>query len=132
MNLKFVILALIVGFSIGVSVDFSTTQIAQDLSASFDVVNYDYISRVGCSSNSMGTTFHCGDILYKAEVDAVDNLTIGSIYVYQFGNITVVHRLVQCVDEDCNLTVFKGDNNYKAEFVNRSDILYKVVRVEYR
>ena len=91
----------------------------------------DWVSEVGCSSNSMGLTMRCGDTLFMNKVQSDEKLYIGRVYVYEKINKTIVHRLVACIDVDCNLTLFKGDNNPVAEFVNKSNITYQVVKVAY-
>jgi hypothetical protein len=87
--------------------------------------------RVGCNSSSMGLTLRCGDILDIERYDGGE-LEIGRIYTYQDGNESIVHRIVACQDKNCNLVIFKGDNNQIAEFVNKTQITGKVLGVEYR
>lgn len=97
-----------------------------------NVLNTDHVSRIGCDSDSMGLTLNCGDKVYSREVKNDESLLKGHIYIYEKGNQSIVHRLVACIDQDCNQTVFKGDNNQVAEFVNRSQIKKKVLQVEYK
>jgi len=79
--------------------------------------------KVSCGSDSMGLTFGCGDLLYYRDVKKNEELMPGDIYIYRKDNDTkVVHRLIECVDIDCNLTVFKGDNNAVGELVERKDV----------
>lgn len=101
-----------------------------------DVLDVDKIDKVGCESNSMGMTLNCDDVVYGEYLEEGKPLDVGGIYVYEkkdFNNETykVVHRLIKCVDYDCNMTVFKGDANVVGEFVKKEDIIYKVVRVTY-
>lgn len=94
------------------------------------VNSVDVETQVGCKSNSMGLTIKCGDKIYGEYIEKDEVLVPGDIYVYdksENGTAQVVHRLVLCLDDDCNSTVFKGDNNVVAEVVNRSDILYRVI-----
>ncbi len=120
--------SIVVGFSLAMSLKgfFSI-----DLSSG-GVAYTEKVLKVGCDSNSMGLTINCDDKLYVDAVKSDEELFLGTIYGFRFDNKTFVHRLVQCVDIDCNLTVFKGDNNLVAEFVNRSDIVYRVETVRYR
>lgn len=102
----------------------------------FYLGNYEYQSSISCKSDSMGLTIDCKDTAFGNKVEKDDKLYPGYIYVYKSTNETdtrhIIHRLVYCLDEDCNQTVFKGDNNPVAEIVNRSDILYSVDVVMYR
>jgi len=86
---------------------------------------------VACSSNSMGQVIDCDDLVY---IEPVGKLKLGDIYVYynEDKNSNVTHRLVYCLDKDCNQTIFKGDNNKVAELVNKSQILGRVKEVKYR
>ena len=89
--------------------------------------NYDVSSTVGCSSDSMGLSLGCGDVLYGSKVNSSSILFPGQIYIYRKNSTnTVVHRLVLCLDVGCERAIFKGDNNELAELVNRSDVLYTV------
>ena len=98
-----------------------------------ELTKYDGVIKVQCGSDSMGLTFGCGDLLYYRDVKKNEELVPGDIYIYRKddGNKTV-HRLVECVDIDCNLTVFKGDNNAVGELVNRSNVIQKIESVRYR
>lgn len=123
-----IVISLIIGFSIAlllkgvVMIDFNNIELS----------TFDKYLTMGCnSSDSMGLVINCNDRLYLTNVSRYPNLQIGSIYIYRSGNITIVHRLVKCVDKDCNVTIFKGDNNPVAEFINKSQILYKVEMVYY-
>lgn len=94
--------------------------------------NYDYGSGVGCGTDSMGLTLNCNDILYEQNVYNNTKLIPGSIYTYMTDkNASIVHRMIMCLDENCNITVFKGDNNEVGEIVPRQWINGKVVMVEY-
>ena len=86
---------------------------------------------VGCNSSSMGLTLRCGDILDVKKYEG-EELEIGRIYTYQDGNESIVHRIVACQDKNCNIVIFKGDNNQKAEFVNKTQITGKVLGVKYK
>jgi len=130
----------VVGLVLGMSIILSLTIISLDITPQKVLGldygkssgNYDRISEVGCDSDSMGLTMDCGDQVYLKYITVSDRLRPGSIYVYEDGNTSVVHRLVICVDTDCNMTVFKGDNNYIAELVDRRNITGIVTRVEYK
>lgn len=88
--------------------------------------------KVGCGSDSMGLTLDCEDTLYYELVMKDEPLEMGQIYIYRkYDNNTIVHRLVGCIDIDCNMTIFKGDNNKIIEKIDRKNIIYKVVGVEY-
>jgi hypothetical protein len=91
----------------------------------------DHVSQVGCNSNSMGLTLPCNTVLYSDVVHPNESLRPGRIYIYQGKNQTIVHRLVFCLDLDCNVSIFKGDNNRIGEEVNRSQVLYRVDKAEY-
>lgn len=95
------------------------------------LAKYDYHNSVSCESDSMGLTLDCNDEAYGNIVQKRDRLIVGDIYVYRRENTSIIHRLVRCLDKDCNVSVFKGDNNKVAEFVNRSQIRYHIVRVNY-
>ena len=89
--------------------------------------------RVQCGSDSMGLTFRCGDLLYYTDVKKDEELVPGNIYIYRKEDGgKVVHRLIECVDVDCELTVFKGDNNAVGELVERNNVLQKIESVRYR
>ena len=89
--------------------------------------------RVQCGSDSMGLTFGCGDLLYYTDVKKDEELVPGNIYIYRKEDGgKVVHRLIECVDVDCELTVFKGDNNAVGELVERNNVLQKIESVRYR
>jgi len=103
-----------------------------DVHGEIDYYAYDRVSKVSCKSNSMGLTMNCGDAVYETKVKDNDKLIPGDIYIYKKLNYTVVHRLVYCLDENCSKAVFKGDNNEKGELINRSQVIFKVEKVEYR
>jgi hypothetical protein len=94
-------------------------------------INYDRVSTVDCESNSMGLTINCDDQAYIQHIDTDSVFELGGIYIYTKGNKTIIHRLVYCIDVDCNQTIFKGDNNAYGEEVNRSQIIGKVIKVAY-
>jgi len=98
-----------------------------------DFAKMDGSIRVKCGSDSMGLTFGCGDLLYYRDIKKNEKLTPGDIYIYRKDNDTkVVHRLIECVDIDCNLTVFKGDNCAVGELVERNQVIQKIESVRYR
>jgi len=98
-----------------------------------ELTKYDGVIKVQCGSDSMGLTFGCDDLLYYRDVKKNEELVLGDIYIYikEDGGKTV-HRLIECVDIDCNLTVFKGDNNAVGELVNKSNVIRKIEGVRYR
>jgi hypothetical protein len=96
-----------------------------------DVTDYDYVSRIDCDSNSMGLTINCDDIAYISLLKEGETLYPGYLYSYKKKNYNVLHRLVYCLDSDCNMSIFKGDNNAVGEKVNRSMINGRVVSVKY-
>jgi hypothetical protein len=107
----------------GVTIDFERVTLQK----------YDSISRVGCKSDSMGLSLDCNDRLYMRNLKKNHTFTVGDIYIYQDEDSVVVHRLVKCLDDGCNKLIFKGDNNHVADpIINRSDVVSKVVQVEYR
>lgn len=87
--------------------------------------------RVGCGSDSMGLTLSCNDTLEVERFNKEKKPLLGRIYIFNRTNGTTVHRLIGCVDQDCNLTIFKGDNNYIGELIRKEDILWKVKGVFY-
>ncbi len=88
---------------------------------------------ISCDSQSMGITFNCKDNLFSDFINDDSVLVEGDIYVYQIDERIIVHRLVKCLDDNCNRSVFKGDANYAADkIVERSQIISKVYGVEYR
>lgn len=110
----------------------STERVMIDVTTG-DVALYDTIGNVGCKTNSMGLTLDCGDILYQQKVLDTDVLQLGAIYTFNKGNMSVVHRLVACNDDNCSIATFKGDNNKYADvLIPRANITAKVVMVEYR
>ena len=98
-----------------------------------ELAKMDGSTKVKCGSDSMGLTFGCSDILYYRDVGKNEELIPGDIYIYRKDDGgKVVHRLIECVDIDCNLTVFKGDNNAVGELIERKDVLQKVESVRYK
>ena len=86
---------------------------------------------ITCESNSMGLLMPCNSkasvIPYKNEL-----LHLGRIYVYEVNSTYfIIHRLVGCVDKDCNRTIFKGDNNLISELINKSQIKYIVTAINF-
>ena len=85
---------------------------------------------ISCGSNSMGLVLNCKDTVYLKEEK---RLREGELYVYEKGNITVVHRLIKDCTRGCFGLIFKGDNNLKPDkIVNKSQILGRIVRVDYK
>lgn len=89
------------------------------------IVKGETIFRMSCDSNSMGLTLNCNDQVIAKKFN--ENLKLGEIYVYKGeNNSNVVHRLVYCIDPNCNETVFKGDNNLYGEKVLKENITHWV------
>lgn len=85
-----------------------------------------------CASDSMGFGMRCQDTVEVQDFNSTLTKPVpGEIYIYkkENGNGTTIHRLVLCLDTDCNFTVFKGDNNRVAELVNRSAIIKKATGI---
>jgi len=98
-----------------------------------ELAKMDGSMRVQCGTGSMGLTFGCDDLIYYRDIEKNEQFIPGDIYIYKKDDDSkVVHRLIECVDIDCNITVFKGDNNAVGEFVNKSQIIRKVESVRYR
>ena len=90
--------------------------------------SYDAYGTISNETDSMGLTIDPHDkMYYSKEFDVLP----GRIYVYNKSDNWIVHRLVYCLDDDCNQSVFKGDNNYIGELVNKSNIIYKVEGISY-
>ena len=97
-------------------------------------LQYDSVSFIKCSSDSMGLGLDCNDLVYMETVTNETELLEGQIYSYynyDF-NVSVAHRLALCLDVDCNVSVFRGDNNAVGELVNRSQIQHKINMVVYK
>jgi len=87
--------------------------------------------KTSCATDSMGLVIDCKN---KVDVEPYRNETLkeGNIYIYKSGkNSSTIHRLVYCLDSSCNWSIFKGDNNYKGEMIQKSQILYKVKGIIY-
>jgi len=97
-------------------------------------MNYDDMGYMNCKSNSMGVGLDCNDVAYLEIVLNDTQLIEGEIYTYYdpVNNESVAHRLALCLDDDCNQTVFRGDNNKQGELVNRSQIEHRIMMVLYR
>lgn len=89
------------------------------------------VTKMSCDSDSMGLMFNCGDRIIKRKLNETEKPIIGKVYTYAKGKQSIIHRLVLCIDNDCNTTIFKGDNNKKAETVKREDITHEVLGVNY-
>jgi len=85
--------------------------------------NDDHVSGVSCDSDSMGLSVNCHDEFYSRYVDGVEPLRVGEIYLYHDGNDSIIHRLV--FDLKNGSLIFKGDNNERAELVDRSMVYAK-------
>lgn len=93
------------------------------------IITYDATVNPSCKTNSMGLTINCNDKLYLKKFKG--DLRKGGIYIYRKNeSTTVVHRLIGCVDYECNTTIFKGDNTLMGELVNKTQILYRVEMIE--
>lgn len=85
---------------------------------------------VNCyGESSMGLTIGCEDTLELQSIQRYDKLEVGRIYVYEAENMTIVHRLVYCPDNCKRQALFKGDANYEAEMVNRSQVKWLVTSI---
>ena len=89
-----------------------------------------------CGTDSMGLVMKCSDTLRLSVIGQNEILTLGDIYIYNTTNSSnenhpIVHRYVACANDDCSKLVFKGDNNYYAEIINRSQVAYKVIGIDY-
>ena len=86
-----------------------------------------------CGSDSMGRVIDCVDTLYQRRIRNGTKLYEGRIYVYEKNETrNVIHRLVKCLDTDCNRSIFIGDNNYIADkIVNRSQIIGYVYQIRF-
>ena len=104
------------------------------LEASMEVESYDRVSDISCNSYSMGWEYSCGGKAYLREFNGT--VVIGRVYVFKpkwKEDSLVIHRAVDCDTEDCSVVVFKGDANKVADApVLKEDILYEVVRVDYK
>ena len=97
----------------------------------------DGTSRIACGSDSMGMDFGCNDKVYWRHIlNQGEIYEPGEIYIFDtpyYNDTTTIHRLVKDCREGCFGLIFKGDNNLVADpVINESDVLYKVVMVEYR
>lgn len=87
--------------------------------------------KISNMSDSMGLSISYPDEAIGEKIKETDMLQEGNIYVYNSNNTYIIHRLIKCLDNDCNVTIFKGDNNKVGEIVNKSQIIYKVTAVVY-
>ena len=131
---SFIFVFYIIGFiAVGISL---ITILSGNLSIHFQskkyglTINSDYLMNISCASDSMGLIVPCKSKLVSEDYNN-ESLKLGQIYIYKFEDKWISHRLVACVDKDCNVTVFKGDNNEIAEFVNKSQIGYYVKGINY-
>lgn len=87
---------------------------------------------ISCETQSMGLTLNCKDNLFTELITESSVLIEGDIYIYNRNGQTIVHRLVKCLDNQCNQSIFKGDNNYVADdIVEKSQIFAKVYGIEF-
>lgn len=96
--------------------------------------------RVDCNSNSMGFTLDCNDLVTAVRIPITDKLIPNRIYVYRtinilengdFEDINIVHRFLGCIDDNCSILKFKGDNNDFSEDVQRSQVKYIVTDIHF-
>ena len=127
---KWFIVILVLGVMAGFSIAKYITGIYQLNIDTLEMEKYDMLSPIACGSDSMGLSFRCGDMLYLEYIGQSSELQIGKIYTYKQGNSSIVHRLVECMD-NCSIAIFKGDNNPIGEKVNRSQITALVKGVRY-
>jgi len=88
--------------------------------------------KVSNESNSMGVTVDSWDTVRGIDI-ADDNYKLyeGHIYVYKKNQTRIIHRLIKCLDPDCNESVFSGDANRIGELVNKSQISYRVSSINF-
>ncbi len=87
---------------------------------------------ISCDSQSMGLSLNCKDSLFTELVTENSMLIEGDIYIYTKNEKIIVHRLVKCLDDQCNRSIFKGDNNYVADdIVEKSKIFARVYGLEF-
>lgn len=123
-----------IGMAFGICIGFCIAHLLFGITIDFTTLEtqrYNRIGRVTCDSNSMGLTINCNDRLYERAVNKDEKLQIGAIYAYEDGNSSIVHRLIECEDENCSIAIFKGDNNMKGEKVLRENITHQIEKVEY-
>lgn len=104
------------------------------LNASMEVESYDRVSDISCNSYSMGWEYSCGGKAYLKKFNGT--VVIGRVYVFQpswRNSSLVIHRAIDCETADCSVVIFKGDANKVVDApVLKEEILYEVVRVDYR
>ena len=90
---------------------------------------------VSCESESMFPTTTCRDTPIGRTISKREELQVGRMYTYDLNvsdeQSSIMHRLVACLDDMCNNTIFKGDNNYIAEIVPRSAIKAKIEMISF-
>ena len=94
-------------------------------------IHTETITSVQCGSDSMGLIINCNDKIVVEDMGVNEVLKEGAIYIYDSGNYTAIHRLIKCLDDDCNVSVFKGDNNYIGEIVNKTQITKRLIAIRY-
>lgn len=126
LSLANIFMLLVLAFAIkggGVQINFSK----------LEITSFDYSSSVSCLSDSMGLTINCNDILYETKITNNTILNPGNIYTYTTDkNVSVAHRMIICLDNNCNMTIFKGDNNAVGEMIPREWLTGEVMMVEYK
>lgn len=133
----FITLGILVGVLWNVNVIYSYTLPEQTVAPfitahtvkySGQIPQYDSISPVACTSNSMGPLMQCGSRLYLTKSFTMDP---GGVYTFMRGNQSIAHRLIACLDTECQELLFKGDANSMAdEVVSLKDVTAKVVFIE--
>ena len=101
----------------------------EDLNASEHLIK----SQITCDSQSMGLLLDCEDTVFSRILDDEEKLKEGKIYKYRnTKGYYIIHRLVKCLDENCETLVFKGDNNFIADnIIQRSEVEHEVVQIRY-
>lgn len=113
---------------------FSRPNLSNNVVYELGDVYYDRVSTVSCESDSMGLMFRCDDIVYSQEIDKDHVFVDGDVYIYKdpSDNVSVIHRLSLCFDENCSYMAFRGDNNAVGELVPKEWVKYKVVAQEFK
>ena len=86
-----------------------------------------------CGSDSMGSLFDCHDVLTIRTQDSEDELYVGEVYTYKSegGGHSLIHRLIGCADNSCELLIMKGDKNFLPELVPREKITGVLIGIDY-
>lgn len=75
------------------------------------------ISRVGCSTNSMGIIFNCDDITIERPIHNISELKLGDIISFNNSQRYVIHRIIDINYTSGNIKT-KGDNNHNPDPYN--------------